>query len=81
MIARTEERERSAFENVAEYIARNPERANPVPSDKYHDYKYTGCLVPGYPDLNPWQNDYWDLFWRIYSRLRENGLMHSSDAS
>jgi REP element-mobilizing transposase RayT len=74
-----EQRERSAFENVAEYIARNPERAGLVAPDKFRDYKYTGCLVPGYPDLIPWQDDYWDLFWRIYVRLREKGMTRAFD--
>jgi len=76
-VLREEERERSAFEDVVEYIARNPERAQLVPTDRYQDYKYTGCLVPGYPDLSPWQNGYWELFWRIYARLREKGLVRT----
>ena len=38
-----------------------------------------GCLVPGYPDLTPWQNDYWDLFWRIYANLREKGLVRTCE--
>jgi len=57
-----EERERSAFEEVAEYIARNPERKRLVPADGFAQYKFTGCLVPGYPDLKPFQEGYWDLF-------------------
>ncbi len=69
-----EEREKSAFEDVAEYIARNPERAGLVEADGYAKYKFTGCLVPCYPDLKPFQESYWDLFWRLYSRLCENGL-------
>ena len=80
-VLREEERERSAFETVVEYIARNPERTGLVPPDGYREYKYTGCLVPGYPDLKPWQNDYWDLFWRIYLRLREQGLTRTCDDS
>jgi REP element-mobilizing transposase RayT len=74
-----EEREREAFENVAEYIARNPERRGLVPPDGFRDYKYTGCLVPGYPELNVWQDDYWDRFWRTYSCLRTNGLTRSDN--
>ncbi|MFQ5734461.1 MAG: hypothetical protein ACE5KM_21205 [Planctomycetaceae bacterium] len=74
-----EEQERTAFEDVAEYIARNPEQAGLVPPDCYRDYQYTGCLAPGYPDLTPWQDNFWDLFWRIYSSLRENGLTRTYD--
>jgi hypothetical protein len=77
-VLREEERERCAFENVVEYIARNPERANLVPHDGFREYKYTGCLVPGYPDLDPWRSNYWDLFWRIYAGLREKGLVRAS---
>lgn len=74
-----EERERAAFEDVAEYITRNPERKGLVPPDCFAEYKFAGCLVPGYPDLMPFQNGYWDLFWRLYSRLRNEGLTRSHD--
>lgn len=72
-----EERERTAFEDVAEYIARNPERKGLVAPDCFAKYKYTGCLTPGYPDLQPFQDGYWDLFWRLYSKLRADGLTRS----
>ena len=74
-VLRENERERGAFEEVAEYIARNPERANLVAAGKFREYRFTGCLVPGYPDLSPWQDDYWDRFWRLYQRLRTEGLV------
>ncbi|HEV3416922.1 MAG TPA: hypothetical protein VG056_08925, partial [Pirellulales bacterium] len=73
-VLRDEERERGAFEGVAEYIARNPERANLVPFEGFRDYKFTGCLMPGYPELALWQQDYWERFWRAYSYLCRNGL-------
>jgi putative transposase len=78
-VLREEERERTAFENVVEYIARNPERAGLVKPDGFRDYKYTGCLIPGYPDLKPFQENYWDLFWRLYAKLRQNGLVQVRD--
>jgi putative transposase len=80
-VLRTEEQERSAFENVVEYIARNPERASLVAPGKFHEYRYTGCLMPGYPNLKRWQGNYWDLFWRIYASLRENGLTRTREDS
>jgi REP element-mobilizing transposase RayT len=73
-VLREEERQRTAFEDVAEYIARNPERKNLVTSDGFRDYPYTGCLVPGYPELKPFEDQYWDRFWRIYSHLHQHGL-------
>ncbi len=77
-VLREEERERNAFEAVVEYIARNPERAGLVNQDCFRDYPYTGCLVPGYPELTLWQADYWDRFWRIYSYLRKHGLVQTT---
>lgn len=74
-VLREEARDRDAVENLIEYIAQNPERAGLVKVDGYQEYKYTGCLIPGYPELNLWEKDYWDRFWRIYSHLRQHGLM------
>ncbi|QEG33505.1 hypothetical protein Pr1d_07690 [Bythopirellula goksoeyrii] len=73
-VLREEKREQGAFEQVAEYIARNPERSGLVRSDGYTDYSYSGCLVPGYPELKPFQEDYWDRFWRIHAHLLTYGL-------
>ncbi len=78
-VLREDERNRDAFEAVAEYIARNPERWGLVPVDGFRQYKYTGCLIPGYPELDIWQDDYWDRFWRTYSFLRTNGLIRGND--
>jgi REP element-mobilizing transposase RayT len=68
-VLRDDERQADAFENVVEYIARNPERAGLVAVDAYKTYPYTGCLLPGYPTLSLWQPDFWPLFWRIYAKL------------
>ena len=76
-VLRDEQRERGAFEQVAEYIARNPERAKIVEADEFRAYKFSGCLIPGYPELNLWQPDFWERFWRIYSYLGKNGLFSS----
>ena len=73
-VLRGEERDHAAFEEVAEYIARNPERRGLVPPDGFAEYSYTGRLVPGYPELKPFEEGYWDRFWRTYSHLMKNGL-------
>jgi len=61
------ERERSAFVSAAHYVLENPVRAGLVAT--FGDYPSLGCCVAGYPDLDVRQNDYWELFWRIYNRL------------
>lgn len=73
-VLQDDERLENSVENLVEYIARNPERKRLVPTDGHRDYKFTGCLVPGYPELTLWQPDYWPRFWRTYSFLRKSGL-------
>jgi hypothetical protein len=67
------ERLEESVENLVEYIARNPKRKQLIPVDGFRDYKYTGNLIPGYPELTLWQPDYWPRFWRTCSFLRKNG--------
>jgi putative transposase len=67
-----EQRERGAFEAVADYIIRNPERRSLVRADGFADYPYSGCMIPGYPELRLFQPDYWDRMWRTYSYLLRN---------
>ena len=69
------ERIEEVFTEVCEYIARNPERAELVPPDGYANYKYSGCIVPGYPELKLFTPDFWTRFWRAYSYLNKNGLI------
>ena len=76
-VLRENEKQESDFQGLVEYIARNPERAHLVPADGYRKYPYTDCLIPGYPELAIWQEDFWPRFWRAYSFLRQNGLFRS----
>jgi putative transposase len=64
-----EERKQNAFAKVCFYILANPVRAKWVKFES--DWPFSGAIVPGYPDLYPFQEDYWDLFWKIYYRHRE----------
>jgi putative transposase len=63
------ERERNAFQSVCYYIQENPVRKEFV-SD-WADYPYTGCMIPGYPELDIQATDYWLRFWRVYTYVRE----------
>ena len=66
-VLREEELERSTFQSIAYYIQQNPVRKNLV--ENWIIYPFTGCLVPGYFDLDPRKEDYWELYWRIYNKL------------
>ena len=61
------ERGREEFETVQGYIWKNPVRKKLVES--WRDWEHSGCLVVGYPDLDPRQADFHERFWRIYYRL------------
>ena len=70
-VLKEDQRQESNFNDLVEYIARNPERAKLIPADQFRSYPYSDCLLPGYPELKLWQNDFWPRFWRIYSFLRQ----------
>jgi REP element-mobilizing transposase RayT len=78
-VLRNDERAEAAVSNLVEYIARNPERKNLVDFDQFMTYPYTGCLVPGYPELKLWQAGFWERFWRSYSFLRRYGLFRPAE--
>ncbi len=68
-VLREEERKQGAFASVCFYILANPVRAKLV--EKEADWPFSGTVVPGYPDLHPMLEDYWELFWKLYYQQRE----------
>lgn len=76
-VLKDEERQETEFHNVCEYIARNPERAQLTRIDGYAEYGFSGCIVPGYPQLRPFEADFWDEFARVISYLKREGLFRS----
>ena len=66
-VLRAEQRKRNAFSKVCFYIAANPVRAELIDETKV--WPFTGCVIPGYPKLNPLDDDYWSKFWRIFAKL------------
>lgn len=74
-VFKEDERREEEFRNACEYIARNPERAGLVNVDEFAKYKFSGCVVPGYPELRVFDTDFWDRFDHVISFLRKRGLM------
>jgi putative transposase len=68
-VLREEQRKRNAFAKVCFYIAANPVRDELTA--KAEDWPFTGCVIPGYPKLNPLEDDYWSKFWRVFGKLRQ----------
>jgi len=62
------ERRRNAFVGVCHYILENPQRAQLV--NQPDEWKFNGAVVPGYPTLHPLQDDFWEKFWKLYTRSK-----------
>jgi len=68
-VLREEERHRNAFAAACFYDLANPLRAGLVTEAKA--WPFHGCMVPGYPDMHPLDDDFWSLFWRLWVQCRE----------
>ena len=73
-----EEIEREALEAVIEYVARNPERAGLVVEDQFASYAFTGCVIPGYPQMRLFEADSWERLWRTISFLKRTECLPKS---
>ncbi|HBJ84943.1 MAG TPA: hypothetical protein DDZ88_13955 [Verrucomicrobiales bacterium] len=57
---RPQEADRYAFQSLAKYITENPLRAGLVNTAR--EWKHTSSVVPGYPELALWAEDYWERY-------------------
>jgi putative transposase len=73
-VLRDDERQPEGFREICEYIARNPERARLIAPDQFASYPFSGCIVPGYPELKRFSPDFENRFATILSYLKQNGL-------
>jgi putative transposase len=69
-VLRPQERLHEPFAAIVEYILLHPVRAGLCGC--WQEYRYSGALAAGYPELGVRQPDYWERFWRIYDRLVQN---------
>ena len=68
-VLREEKRKRNAFAKVCFYVAANPSRAGLCKETDV--WPFSGCVMPGYPRMNPFEEAFWPRFWRIYEKLRQ----------
>lgn len=68
-VLREEERKRDAFTKTCFYTLNNPVRAKLV--ECAWDWPFSGAVLPGYPSVWPFDEDYWPLFWKLYEKERE----------
>lgn len=71
-VLRKKSRTRSLFQKVVQYVQENPLRAGLVATPlNLPTYPYSGCLIPGYPELDQWDEKFWGTFWKLYILFRE----------
>jgi hypothetical protein len=63
-VLREKDRKGDAFADLVMYILKNPERKEFV--DQWESWRYSGSVVPGYPNLDPRLPYFWDNFWKAY---------------
>jgi len=69
-VLKTEERQRKFFGLAcAEYVLLNPVKEELVKSPA--EWPFSGAVIPGYPNVNPFRGDYWPWFWKHYYLVRE----------
>lgn len=59
------------FEKIAGYVLENPVRARLA--DRFQEWPFLGAIVPGYPRLDPRDEEFWDRYWKFDSATREAG--------
>lgn len=67
-VLRTKDVERESFRTFLHYSLSNPVRAGLC--ETAEEYPYSGSVIPGYPDLNPFN----ERFWRIYNKTLNNSM-------
>ena len=69
-VLREDERKRGVFARVCFYVLANPDRAKLVAEGG--DWPFSGVIVPGYPELHPMQEGFWEKFWKLYAAERDS---------
>ena len=73
-VLRPQERMRNAFARFCFYTLANPVRAELTTAEK--DWPFLGAIVPGFPKLHPFEDRYWDKFWKLYLARRNSEPSH-----
>ncbi len=63
-VLREEDRQGEAFSDLANYIWHNPVRAELV--DDWQHWEFLGCVLPGYPLMDPRKPYFRENFWKGY---------------
>lgn len=64
-VLRENERGRDALASVCHYVVENPVRR--ALAEKWHDYPFSGAMIPGFPSIDPRLESFEELFWKTYN--------------
>jgi len=68
-VLREEERKQGAFARICFYILANPVRAKLTTETER--WPFCGAIVAGYPKLDPLEENFWPLFWKLFQQMRQ----------
>jgi putative transposase len=68
-VLRESERASEALRSTMHYVFENPVRGGLV--SRAEDWKWSGALACGYPDMNWRDGTFWDRWWKIHSIASE----------
>ena len=71
-VLKESERQRDAFAATCLYILNNLLKDELI--ENAAEWNFKGAIVPGYPNMNPLDDGYWERFWKVYFKLLEPGL-------
>jgi len=69
VVLREKDRTRGALSSACFYVLDNPRRKGLVAHPR--EWPYLGAVVPGYPFLHPLDQEFWPMFWKLYTKHRE----------
>ena len=67
-VLREPQRKRRVFEKVCFYILDNARSADLISDAR--KWPFCGAILPGYPRMHPTDEDFWRLFWNLYTTMK-----------
>ena len=68
-VLREKQRKRNALARTCYHVLDQARKAGLVNNPQ--DWPFCGAIVPGYPTLHPFHDDFWPLFWKLYFATRD----------
>ncbi len=73
-VLREEDRKHNAFAKLCGYILQNPLKKELVKAPE--NWLFSGCVLPGYPGLCPFEEGFWEILWKVYRQQNDPKAGH-----